>query len=144
MQYMFFFFPKKIKKIVSFSFNLSFADLFNYTRVRNTVPFELHNIYQRQSWKYSQVNIHRCQSQEYYRKTIRPEQKQTFSNLRQEQQCRLPQVGRLRGDNIFSYYRIFVDQLGFLVTIILDDDSLNQIFFPSKNKMLDICSFRTF
>jgi hypothetical protein len=39
------------------------------------------------------------------------------------------------------YHRIFVDQLGFLVTIILNDDSSNQIFFFSKNKMSDIYFF---
>jgi hypothetical protein len=31
--------------------------------------------------------------------------------------------------------------LGFLVTIIVCGDSLNKIFSPKKNKMLDICFF---
>jgi hypothetical protein len=39
--------------IVSFSCNINFADLFTGARVRNTVLCGLHNIYQRQSWKYS-------------------------------------------------------------------------------------------
>jgi hypothetical protein len=71
---------------------------------------------------------------------IKMEHKQTFSNLRQNQQCSLPQVRRLRGDSIFAfaqpvpYHGIFVDQLGFLVTIILGGDSLNKTFSPKRTR----------
>jgi len=44
---------KKVKKIVFLSFNPNFTYLFTDARVKNTVFFRLHNIYQCQNWKYS-------------------------------------------------------------------------------------------
>jgi hypothetical protein len=55
------------------------VDLFIGPRVKNTVLFGLHNIYQRQSWK-------------YYMITTKMKHKKTFSNLKQNQKCSLSQV----------------------------------------------------
>jgi hypothetical protein len=49
MHVSFFFFLKNKKKVVFFSFNPKFMDLFIGARVGNTVFFGLRNIYWRQS-----------------------------------------------------------------------------------------------
>lgn len=93
------------KKIVFFSIkNPNLANLFIGTKVSNITLFEFVQYLLTLELKvFIGKYFLTLESGTLYKEQKKRDKKQTFSNLKQDHQCSLPQVGYIGGDNIFPF-----------------------------------------